>query len=154
MGYSDQKFYSRSLVLALPFATSLGTATGAGTASNSLAQTAAVTARATKFKRRSSITAIRMNPTTVTDAAATAVIAVFKNGTATFGTAVLTTNVAGTTIDGVITNAANAALAADTRVTIDVIGTFTASGSALGAFDVFFEVQERFLLADTELTSG
>lgn len=137
MAYSDQKFYSRVLVPAGPSASSFGTFTASG--SNALTN---LMARMVKFKRRCQITAIRINPSTIINAASTAAILSFLNGTSTFGTAVITTNTVGTIIDGAITSAANAVLAADTQPSISISGTATASGAAVGAYDVYFEVQE------------
>jgi hypothetical protein len=144
MSYSDPKYYARSMQPAA-FALSFGTATAAGTASNTLS--AAEAGALPKFKRKTSISAIRMRCTTIPNASATAVIAQFKNGTSVFGTVVLTTATAssgGQQLDGVITSAANAVLAADTRPTVDITGTFTASAGAVGAYDIWFETQEQY----------
>lgn len=138
--YSDQKFYSRVLIPA-GFALSFGTAT------NATSVAAATTGVLTKFKRKISISAIRLRCTTIPNASATVLKASFLNGTSTFGTAVLTTATAttgGQWLDGVITSAANAVLAADTQPTITSSGTFTASGDAIGSYDVYFEVTEQF----------
>jgi hypothetical protein len=139
MGYSDAKFQSRALI-PVKFAASLGTATGAGTASNSLALS---TTYLPKFTRRTQVNKVRVIVTTIPDAAATAVTMTFKNGTSTFATVTLTTATAGQVLDGSVT-AANAVFAADGQPTIGLIGTFTASGAAAGAYDIFFEEQELF----------
>ncbi len=85
-----------------------------------------------------------MRCTTIPNAAATAVIAQFKNGTSVFGTVVLTTLASGGFADGVITSAANSVLAIDTQPTIDITGTFTASGGNVGIYDIDFELQENY----------
>jgi hypothetical protein len=138
MAYADQKFYSREVV-PQAFAVSFGTATGAGTASNTFTAVAALK----KTFRRTQINKIRMRCTTIPNASATAVIAQFKNGTNVFGTVVLTTLASLGFADGVITSSANAILAADTQPTVDITGTFTASASAIGAYDIDFEEQEQ-----------
>lgn len=137
--YSDQKFYSR-YERPLGSAVSFGTSTGSGTASNTLTAVAALP----KVLRRCQINKIRFKCTTIPNASATAVVAQFKNGTNVFGTVVLTTLASLGFADGVITSAANAILAADTQPTIDITGTFTASGGAVGSYDMVWEQQELF----------
>lgn len=141
--YPDQKFYTRVFTPAV-FALGFGTSTGAGTASNTLA---AVAAGLPKWPRRTQINKIRFRCTTIPNVSATAVIAQVKNGTNVLGTVNLTTATAsggGQFIDGVITSSANAILAADTQPTIDIAGTFTASGGAVGSYDIWFETQEAY----------
>lgn len=140
--YSDQKFYSRAIV-PQGFALSFGTNTAAGTASNTLSDVTVLK----QVTRRCQVNKIKFRCTTIPNANATAVVAQVKNGTSVFGTVVLTTATAsagGQYLNGVITNAANAVLAADTEPTIDITGTFTASGGAVGAYDIDFEIQELY----------
>jgi hypothetical protein len=134
MAYSDQKFYTRQYG-AVAFAADLGTATGATINKADAAQLP-------KFKRRTEITAIRLRCTTIPNAAATSLKLSFLNGTNTFGTAIVTTATADQWVDGVITSAANAKIAADGEPTVTVTGTATASGDSLGDFDIYFERNE------------
>jgi len=139
MGYSDQKFYTRREI-PVAFAQNLGTSTGAGTASNTLSD---VLATLPKFTRRTKVLAIRLRCTTIPNAASTAEILQFKNGTSTFATVTVTTASADQFLDATMveTNGVDT-FSASVQPTVDVTGTATASGAALGAFDVWFEVQE------------
>lgn len=137
MGYSDQKFYARPLVALGAF--DLGTSTGAGTASNSLTQTAANVLPA--FARRTQVGNVQVECITAPNAAATALVLSFLNGTATFAAVTLTTATVGQVISGVMT-AANAIFAAGGQPTEGLIGTFTASGGTAGKYSIQFEQQE------------
>lgn len=140
MGYSDPKFYSRPLVQ-VGQALSFSTFTGAGTASNSIGLPAGSYLPA--FVRRTQINAIRVIPTTIPNAAATALVMSFLNGTSTFATVTLTTAAAGTALSATVT-AANAVFAVGGQPTCNIIGTSTASGANVGVYDIYFEDQELF----------
>jgi hypothetical protein len=137
MGYSDQKYFSRPQVDIGVF--DLGTSTGAGTASNSLTQTAANMLPA--FTRRTQINNIEVEVIVAPNAAATALVLSFLNGTNTFGAVTLTTATASQILSGVMT-AANAIFAIGGQPTEGLIGTFTASGGTAGKYRIQFEEQE------------
>lgn len=139
MGYSDQKYQARPLVLVGAGAVDMGTSTGAGTASNSLASPTANPLPA--FNRRTQINAIKVEVIAAPNAAATALVMGFLNGTGTFGSVTLTTATAGQILSGVMT-AGNAIFAAAGQPTYNVIGTFTASGGTAGKYAIQFEQQE------------
>lgn len=140
MSYSDPKYAARSLAL-VGAAASFGTATASGAAGHTLSD---VYTRLPKFKRRTKITAVRFNCTTIPNASSTGLIASLNNGTNVIGTAVLTTATAGQVLDLTITSEANSIVAADTEPTFSLVGTSTASAAACGAYDIWFETQELF----------
>lgn len=137
MGYSDQKFYTRVYDRVTEATIATGTATASG------ANTLTSQGRLPRFPRRTQINTVRVEVITAPAANLTNVVLAFLNGTATFATATIGTNTAGSTVTGSVT-AANAVLAADTKPTMTVIGTATASGQNYGSYDVYFETQELF----------
>ena len=139
MGYSDQKFQTRVWV-PVKLAFSLGTTTASGTAAIASGYTAPVLPQ---FDRRTQVNKVKMTVTTIPNAASTALKGSFLSGTNTFATVTLTTATAGQVLDGTMT-LANAIHAADVAPTFVLEGTATASGSANGAYDIYFEQQELF----------
>lgn len=138
MGYSDQKYQTRSLVMVAQ-AVTFSTSTGAGTASNSLGLPAG--SYFPPAVRRSKISAIRVIPTTIINASATAAVMSFTNGTNTFATVTLTTSTQGQVLSATMTDA-NSTFTAGAQPSANVIGTFTASGGNVGIYDIYFEDQE------------
>lgn len=139
MAYTDGRYDARPWVPA-KLAFSLGTTTAAGTAAIASGYTIPVLPQ---FDRRTRINAIKMTVTTIPNAASTALVGAFLNGTDTFGSVTLTTATAGQVLAATMT-AANAIIAADSAPTFTLAGTATASGSANGAYDIHFEQQELF----------
>ena len=135
MGYSDQKYQTR-VDIREGSAVSFGTATASG----AIASTDVANMK--KFKRRTQVNSIRLHVTTIPNAASTALIASFLNGTNTFGTAVLTTAASDAYVDVTITTASNAIFAAADEMKVNIAGTATASAAAIGAYDIWMEVQE------------
>ncbi len=138
MSYSDQKYYSRPLLLVAD-TRSFGTATASGAAGHTLSDVVELP----KFIRRTQLGTVRLKVRTIPNAASTALTAIFLNGTNTYGTAVLTTATAGQTIDFTVTTSAYSTFTAGAEPTINLVGTSTASGAACGIYDVFIESQER-----------
>ena len=137
MGYSNSEFQVRVDVRE-------GSAVSFGTATASGAVASTDVANMKKFKRRTKVNSIRLHVTTIPNAASTALVASFLNGTNTFGTAVLTTAALDAYVDVTITTASNAIFAAADEMKINVSGTATASAAALGAYDIWIEQQEQF----------
>ena len=138
MAYPDQKYYARPLQL-------WGSAVDMGL---SVATTVARTDAAVgipKLIRKSQVNAIRLRVDTIPNASATALVASFVNGTDTFGTVTLTTATADEFLDVTITSTANAVIAADVQVTVNIAGTATATDDVLGDYDIWAEVQEEFV---------
>jgi hypothetical protein len=136
MSYSEFKSQNRRQELvgqALSFSTA--------TASGSVAATAV--AALPKTFRRTAIGKVRLRCSVIPNAASTALVASFLNGTSTFATVTLTTATAGQWLDGTVT-AANSTLAADVAPTITLAGTATASAAANGSWDIYFENQELY----------
>jgi hypothetical protein len=139
MSYSDQKYYARNHYRE-GSALSFGTATAGSSTGHNVTDVANMK----KFVRRSQVTGARLHVTTIPNAASTNLVASFVNGTNTFGTAVLTTAALDSYIDLVITTASNGIFAAGDELKINITGTATASGAAVGAFDVWIEQNELF----------
>jgi hypothetical protein len=140
MGYSDPKFYSRHLV-PLAGSASLSTATASGANTVPAASLPALP----KFVRRTKVNALQVVCKVIPNAASTALVLAALNGTTTFGTVVLTTATAGQVINGVITNTSTGnEIAAGTGITLALAGTATASGAAMGTFDILAETQELY----------
>ena len=136
MSYSDGSFQSRYL-LNVDNDYSLTTFTASG--ANALTQPGLALP---KFVRRTKVNKIQLVCRTIPNAGATGLKAVFLNGTSTMGEVTLTTATAGQRLDGTVT-AANAVYSLGSNPTLNVIGTATASGGAVGVFDIFFECQEQ-----------
>jgi hypothetical protein len=139
MSYSGPEYNVRHKVM-VDNDYSFGTSTAAGTASNSFAT---VGLGLPTFLRRQTLTGLQLVCRTIPNAAATALKAYIMNGTTTAAEVTLTTATAGQSLTGTVT-ATNATFAADVKPTITVIGTATASGGALGVYDIFFETKEAF----------
>lgn len=138
MAYTDPQFQVR-VQRPIGFAIASGTATASG--SNTIVAAATIPY---KPNQPTNISAVRVRVTTAPAANWTALTHILKNGTATFATFALSTFTAGQWVDGTITSAANAKLAADVQPTCDYVGTGTASAQTSGAFDLHFEVTEQF----------
>ena len=137
MSYSQDKFNSRDFNLK-------ATAASFGTATNATVNTTSVTSKIPAYVRRTQISGGKLFVTTIPNAAATALTAHLMNGTNTIGTCVLTTATASQVLSFTITTASNGYVAAGSAPTIKVTGTATASGDALGAYDIWLEEGERF----------
>ena len=138
MGYSDQKFQTRSMERVLLIT---GTATASGT--NALTGADLKTeGQPTKFIRRSVVTNIEVVNHTAPAANSGSFKLIVKNGTNTV--AVDTGLGSGAAGDARISasTAANSTFTASGAPTFVVDGTSTASGQSLGTFAVWFEVQE------------
>jgi hypothetical protein len=138
MGYSDQKYYARPLVK-VASAVAFGTSTGAGTASNSLAQPTGT--YLPQYIRRTQITGVKVVAATAIAANANPVSLNLINGTNTFAAVAVGTATQGQTFSGVVT-ASNAVFAAGGQPTMNLIGTWTASGGTSGTWDIYFEQEE------------
>lgn len=138
--YTDPQFQVEQLI-PVALAVSFGTATAsAATGINE----ADCVPNMPKFIQRTQVTGGRLRCTVIPDAGSTGVKASFMNGTATFGTAVLTTATADQFIDVVITTAANAVFAADGQVVVKLNGTATASADVNGTYDVWLVVKTLY----------
>lgn len=137
MSYSEQKYQGRDFNLK-------AAAASFGTATNATVATTSVTGKIPAYLRRTQISGGKLFVTTIPNAAATALTAHLMNGTNTIGTCVLTTATASQTLSFTITTASNGYVASGSAPTIKVTGTATASGDALGAYDIWLEEGERF----------
>ncbi len=162
MGYSDQKYYSRPLHLLGQSAVLVGTVTASGTTT-----VAGAAYRIPKFIRPAKIIDAKLVVKTASTIG-TQVISLL-NGTNVFATTTNTsTNVAGTEITFTMTNTASTAVSTQTTtlpngstivgtittttdwrifgtgtgVTVQVVGTATASGDSFGAFDLWVDQHE------------
>jgi hypothetical protein len=115
-------------------AASLGTSTASATTGADVTPGIALP----QFIRRTELTGVKFYTTTIPHASHSNLRAVILNGTNTAAVVVLTTATASQWLKGTVT-ASNAIFAADSAPTIKVIGTATASGSALGAYDMWLE---------------
>jgi hypothetical protein len=139
MGYSNPEYQARYEV---PLA--LNTSLGTFTASGSNALTSVLGGALPKFIRRTRLNKLRFVCRTIPNASATGLTAIVLNGTTTVGTAVLTTATANQNIDLTITGTTGVNVySRDTAPTINIVGTATASGGALGAYDLYAEAQEQ-----------
>lgn len=137
MGYSDQKYYDRTLEVYPGII--FGTATASGT--NTLASPASPLIPV--YIRKTKLTGFSILPTTAAAAAVTAGTFVILNGTATAGQCSIV-GAAGTAIVGTIT-AANATVGTQTGFTYELIlSTSTASGGATGTFCLQLEANEQY----------
>ena len=139
MSYSDFKSVNRFVVSA-KISAALGTTTASGTAAIASGYTAPLLLA---LPRRVQVTKVTLIPTTIPNAASTVLKGSFLNGTATFATVALTTGALGTPIQGTVT-ATNAIMTASTQPTFVLEGTATASGSANGTYDIYFEATELY----------
>lgn len=137
MAYSDQKYYTRQPVK-VSDNLDLGTSTASG------ANTLAVT-EGDIFDpfRKTRILSVKAYVVTAADTGSTDWQLEVLNGTDTAAVIVLTTQTAGSWVDGTVT-AANALFGTDTAFTLQVTGTATASGDSAADVDLWFEVRENF----------
>lgn len=138
--YADPQFQVEQLI-PVAFAVSFGTATAS--AATGINEADCVPSMP-KFIQRTQVKNIRLRCTVIPDAGSTAVKASFMNGTATFGTAILTTATADQFIDATITSVANSVFADDGQVVVKLTGTATASADANGTYDVWMVVQNLY----------
>lgn len=138
MSYTDQKYYARPLLL-VGDNRSFGTATASGAAGFTLSTVTELP----KYIYRNTINNIRLKVRTAPNAAATGLVAYVLNGTNTYASITLTTATAGASLDFAVINSTYGTFTAGAQPTINLVGTSTASGGTAGAYDVFFEVQER-----------
>lgn len=139
MGYSDQKFYTRPLLLMAENVTSTATATASG---HVVTNTAVEVMPA--YQRRTELTGGYVIVATAPNAGATTTKIAVLNGTATAMVFTIGTLTAGQGVAPVVT-AANAVVASGTAPTISVISTSTASNTVTqGNYDLYFEAVERF----------
>lgn len=137
MGYSDQKFYTRGLELMADSNIATGTYTS-GTS------TLASAFPLPTFKRRTSITQVKVITKTASKAGSTGPVTLnFLNGTTTFAVATVGTGTAGSQVD--VTPTTPSTFTASSGPTVTVLGTATASGDTYGAYEVFFETNELFV---------
>jgi hypothetical protein len=139
MSYSGPEFAVRHKSL-IDNDYTFGTFTGAGTAANTLTSPGLALPA---FIRRQKLTNIQFVCRTIPNAAATDLKAILLNGTNTAAVVTLTTATAGQSLTGTVTDS-NATFSAGTTPTFKVTGTATASGGAVGVYDVFFETQEQY----------
>lgn len=137
MGYSDQMFYTRPLLL-WGQAVSFGTTTASSVTG---ANATDVAPQIPTFTRRSIVNAMVLRCTVIPDAGSTALVAHFMNGTDTAGTVTLTTATADEELAFTMV-AASAVIASGSQPTIKITGTSTASADAQGSYDIWAEVQE------------
>lgn len=136
MSYSDQKFYARPCVSLA--SGSFGTATAASATGINLSSVIYLP----QFLQKTNVTKVQLVCTTAIANGSTAVKAHFMNGTATMGTAVLTTATAGQVI--ITSISTNNTFTASSGMTINLTGTATASGAANGSYIVAVEAQELY----------
>ena len=142
MGYSDQKYYDRTLEQYSGIAFGTATASGTNTLASPTTPLIPVYIRSTKLNNFSIL------PTTAAPVGVVAGSFVILNGTKTAGQCSVV-GAAGTAINGTIT-AANAAVGTGTGFTYELIlNTATASGVATGTFILQIEAQEVFNASET-----
>ena len=129
--YTDPTMLAEHFVTLQP-ATAFGTATAASATGANKTNVGSMA----KIPQRYTVKKLRLKCTVIPNAAATALVANFLNGTSTFATAVLTTATAGQWIDATIT-AANATIEDDIVPTINTTGTATASADVLGTYEIY-----------------
>lgn len=164
MAYSDQKHYVSEIIAVGVGAVSTCTASGSNNLSTVL--------RAPVFADRAKLTRFRVEVVTAPAANTSGILFAVRNGTSTLAVATLGTNttvgagvwanIAGqavgqTDLTQTVTTAtlpngqtvvtttrnANVDLPANTELTVEVIGTGTASGHSLGAYDAFIMKQQN-----------
>jgi hypothetical protein len=136
MPYTDPKFQVN-----VPGILSPPTSWGTATVSGAIATTGIVVLP--KFFKAEKFTSINARCTVIPNAASTALVANFLNGTNTFATITLTTATAGQVVSGVVTES-NATFAAAGQPTVNLNGTATASAAAQGSWEIFAETKEAY----------
>lgn len=143
MGYSDQKFYTRPLILLADTVT----ATSTGTASAVVMTNTALTGNAAnlpQFQRRTEVTGGWLVVRTAPNAGAASAKVAIMNGTATAAVFTISTLTAGQGVAPTVT-AANAIFSASSAPSINILSTTTASQTVTqGSYDIYLENVERY----------